>query len=100
MPNATARCDDIRESLGAYVLGALECEELPPIRAHLAHCPACRSERDDLADVARLLRDALPSLAATAGPRPRILRPYSPFAPPGSRAAAPPRQMSPRKEVP
>ncbi|MFF9136698.1 zf-HC2 domain-containing protein [Streptomyces albogriseolus] len=70
MANPTAGCDEIREWLGAYVIGALEPGEDAPVRAHLAHCPACRSERDDLADVVRLLRDALPLPAGAHDARP------------------------------
>ena len=60
MPNPAAGCDEIREWLGAYAIGALEPGESAPIEAHLVRCPACRSECDDLAEVVRLLRHALP----------------------------------------
>ncbi|MGK9464940.1 zf-HC2 domain-containing protein (plasmid) [Streptomyces sp. G6] len=70
MPKPSTGCDEIREWLGAYVVGALEPDEQPPIRAHLACCHACRSERDDLADVVRLLRGALPVGTAAQSPRP------------------------------
>ncbi|MEU0721798.1 zf-HC2 domain-containing protein [Streptomyces lavendulocolor] len=75
MPMPAAGCGEIRESLGVYVVGALEPDEEAPIRAHLLRCPACRSERDDLARVVRLLRTALLIRAAAAYrapiPRPR-----------------------------
>ncbi|WP_078585151.1 zf-HC2 domain-containing protein [Streptomyces anulatus] len=70
MANPAAGCDEIREWLGAYVIGALEPGEDVPVQAHLTHCPACRSERDDLADVVRLLHDALPLPAEAHGARP------------------------------
>lgn len=60
MSNPPAGCDEIREWLGAYVLEALEPGEDAPIEIHLARCAACRSECDDLADVVRLLHEALP----------------------------------------
>ena len=75
MPKPTTGCEEIRDWLGAFVIGALEPGEEAPIEAHLAGCSACRSERDELADVARLLRRALPLLseAGTARPAERAL---------------------------
>ncbi|GHG02172.1 MULTISPECIES: zf-HC2 domain-containing protein [Streptomyces] len=70
MPNPTAGCDEIREWLGVYALGALEPGEDVPIRAHLDHCPACRSECDDLVGVVQVLRRALPRPTAAHGARP------------------------------
>ena len=70
MPNPAAGCDEIREWLGTYVIGALEPGEDAPIRAHLDHCPACRSECEDLAGVVRLLHRALPRPTAANGARP------------------------------
>ena len=71
MPSPAAGCEEIREWLGAYLIGALEPEEDEMITAHLAHCSTCRSESDDLAGVVRLLRGALPMLAARHAPPPR-----------------------------
>ena len=62
MSNPPTGCEEIREWLGAYVIEALEPGEDASIEIHLARCAACRSERDDLADVVRLLREALPLL--------------------------------------
>jgi anti-sigma factor RsiW len=45
----------MREGLGAYTLGALADPERSAIRAHLAHCPACRHELTDLTPVGQLL---------------------------------------------
>ena len=59
-PKAPAGCEEICESLGVYVLGVLTPEEEAPIRAHLSRCPACRSEREDLAEFVRWLRRVLP----------------------------------------
>jgi anti-sigma factor RsiW len=53
------QCDDLRHSLGAYVLGALDPEEAAAVRRHLQECPRCAAERDALTP--------LPSLLSTAG---------------------------------
>lgn len=52
-------CEEVRESLGAYVLGGLEPEEIAEVRRHLQECPACRSELRELEAVGRAL-DAAP----------------------------------------
>lgn len=75
MPNPTAGCDEIREWLGVYAIGALEPGEDVPIRAHLDRCPACRSECDDLVGVVQMLRRALPRPTAAHGARP----PHTPW---------------------
>jgi anti-sigma factor RsiW len=43
------------ESLGAYVLGALDDAESRAVAAHLADCPECRAQVDELVD----MKDAL-----------------------------------------
>ncbi|MCW2882249.1 MAG: putative transrane anti-sigma factor [Sphaerisporangium sp.] len=48
-------CDDVRMSLGAYVLGALEAEEAVLVEAHLATCPDCRAELDELSGLTAVL---------------------------------------------
>lgn len=50
----------VRESLGLYLLGALDGEERDAIERHLAGCPACCDEADELGTVA----DALALLPA------------------------------------
>ncbi|MET9835903.1 zf-HC2 domain-containing protein [Streptomyces sp. NPDC006385] len=57
---AAGGCGSVREDLGANVIGALEPEENEQIGAHLAICPGCRAEHDELAKVARLLSELLP----------------------------------------
>jgi hypothetical protein len=52
-------CEDMRTDLGAYVLGALDGAEAAAIRRHLADCPECAAERDELS--------ALPGLLSLAG---------------------------------
>ncbi|WP_433250906.1 zf-HC2 domain-containing protein [Streptosporangium sp. CA-135522] len=48
-------CDEVRISLGAYALGALEPEECVFVEAHLAECDACRAEFEELSGVAAFL---------------------------------------------
>ncbi|HEX6578805.1 MAG TPA: zf-HC2 domain-containing protein, partial [Jiangellaceae bacterium] len=51
-------CDDIRLSLGALVLGALDDEEERRIRSHVAGCPSCAAEVAALEATAGLLAAA------------------------------------------
>ncbi|WP_278249083.1 anti-sigma factor family protein [Streptosporangium minutum] len=48
-------CDEVRMSLGAYVLGALEPEECVLVEAHLAECAGCQAEFEELTGVAAFL---------------------------------------------
>ncbi len=48
-------CREIRQSLGVYVLGAIEPAERAQLDAHLAECPGCREELADLAGLPALL---------------------------------------------
>ena len=48
-------CEPVRLSLGAYVLGALDAGESFDVRQHLAVCPGCRLEHDELAVVPAFL---------------------------------------------
>ncbi|MGW7006006.1 anti-sigma factor family protein, partial [Streptomyces sp. NPDC054933] len=48
-------CEPVRLSLGAFVLGALTTGECFDVRQHLAACPNCRQEYDELAGVPQLL---------------------------------------------
>ncbi|MEW9528786.1 anti-sigma factor [Microbispora sp. NPDC049125] len=41
-------CEDVRISLGVYVLGALDDDEAAQVEAHLDDCPACRAELAEL----------------------------------------------------
>lgn len=53
------QCDELRHSLGAYVLGALDVDDAAAVRRHLQECPECAAERDGLVP--------LPSLLSLAG---------------------------------
>jgi anti-sigma factor RsiW len=44
-------CAAWRGDLGAYVIGALDWEERAAMRRHLAGCPACRADYEDLLPV-------------------------------------------------
>ncbi len=49
------RCAEIRESLGAFVLGALDADEASQVAAHVAQCPSCGTDHRELAGLAPLL---------------------------------------------
>jgi anti-sigma factor RsiW len=61
-------CDDLRQSLGAYVLGAHDVEEAAGVRRHLQECPECAAERDDLTPLPGLLSLAGGAAVAVAEP--------------------------------
>ncbi|MEV7966553.1 zf-HC2 domain-containing protein [Sphaerisporangium sp. NPDC088356] len=48
-------CEDVRMSLGAYMLGALDADEMVQVEAHLATCPDCRAELDEISGLSALL---------------------------------------------
>jgi len=49
---ATSEHDEVAEFLGAYALDALENDEIQRVEHHLAECPTCRDEADQLFAVA------------------------------------------------
>jgi len=49
------QCDELRHSLGAYVLGALDVDDAAAVRRHLQECPECAAERDALVPMPGLL---------------------------------------------
>jgi anti-sigma factor RsiW len=61
-------CEDLRQSLGAYVLGALDPEESAAVRRHLQECPECAAERDELTPLPNLLSLAGGADAAVSEP--------------------------------
>ena len=48
-------CDEVRMSLGVYVLGALEDDEVAEVEAHLDGCPECQAELAELSGLPRVL---------------------------------------------
>jgi hypothetical protein len=64
-------CDQIRELLEAYTLGALDAEEKTKVELHLAKCPDCRDLADDYAEVVSTLPQAL-AAASSLTPPPRL----------------------------
>ena len=56
-------CHWIRQSLGVYVLGAIDPAERVQVESHLAGCPACREELAGLAGLPALL-DLVPASEA------------------------------------
>ncbi len=67
-------CDRYRYELGAYVLDAVDPQTAEELEAHLATCPACRAEHEEIAGVPALLelaREAPP--VAPARVRDRVI---------------------------
>ena len=54
------RCAEIHPNLAAFVLGGLEPEEAVEVQRHLAFCPGCRRELEELRKVNRALEAAPP----------------------------------------
>ncbi|WP_055483127.1 zf-HC2 domain-containing protein [Sphaerimonospora mesophila] len=67
-------CDDVRISLGVYVLGALDPEETAEVEAHLDTCPACRAELAELSGLPAVLgRVSEQDIEVAAAPPPVVL---------------------------
>ena len=43
------------ENLGAYAMGLFDPAEARKVRGHLAHCPGCRRQLDELVEVRNVL---------------------------------------------
>jgi anti-sigma factor RsiW len=56
-------CNDVRELLELYAIGALDADEHAEVAAHLAGCPTCQHLADELADVASALPEALAAVS-------------------------------------
>jgi anti-sigma factor RsiW len=66
----TGEHDRHQEDAGAYVLGALEPSEQAAFEGHLASCPSCRDEVEQL----RMAVDALPRSVEPFAPPPSLKR--------------------------
>jgi anti-sigma-K factor RskA len=64
-------CRSHADQVGAYVLGALEPDEMEEMRAHLADCPRCAAEARSLAELPALL-DLVTADAQVAVPSPAL----------------------------
>jgi hypothetical protein len=65
--------EELLELGAAYVLDALDADELEAVRAHLSSCPLDHSELADLASVVPLLAQDIPQVEPPAGLRDRIM---------------------------
>ncbi|MDQ3935048.1 MAG: anti-sigma factor, partial [Actinomycetota bacterium] len=61
-------CSEVRTLLGGYVLHALDPAEADAVRAHVAACPDCAREYEELAPLPVLLDAALDPDATPAQP--------------------------------
>lgn len=72
-------CEDVRISLGVYVLGAIDPAERSVVDAHLNTCPSCRDELAGLAGLPALLgrvgETQITALAEPPGPPDDLLEP-------------------------
>ena len=74
-----AGCDDVRDALGVYVLGAIDPAERALVDQHLAVCRECREELVGLAGLPGLLGRVTPDEVERASTNP------PPAAPPPDR---------------
>jgi anti-sigma-K factor RskA len=99
MPSGDSMTDHEQFSTdaAAYVLGALELDELQAFRTHLANCPICRDEVASLQGVADALPLAAPQYAAPKQLRREVMSAVR--AEPRA-ARAPARRRLPRLQLP
>jgi anti-sigma-K factor RskA len=80
-------CDQVREQLDAFAVGALEPDEQREIERHLEGCPDCREMADRLVTAANLLPLALAAASPVtppAGLKERVLAAVPAKAPPAA----------------
>ncbi len=85
-------CDQVRELLEAYALGALDAQEQAQLERHLAHCPDCERLAREYADVISRLPDALAVASSPRVPaslKNRLLQSIESEETDGARAVAP-----------
>ncbi len=66
-------CEEAREQLDSYALGAVERKEARRLESHLKSCPECRSLGQQSSETASLLGLAVPLHRASASLRSRLL---------------------------
>ena len=66
-------CDEVREMAGAFVLGALEPDEMAAVRAHLATCEEAHEEIAELGGVLPALAESVPLVEPSDGLKARIM---------------------------
>ncbi len=78
--------------LGGYALGLLSADDRVHFEAHLESCEVCRTELEELAGAARMLRSAVPAVATPPGLERKVFRAVDRAA-----APSPPVPQSPRR---
>ena len=66
-------CEEVREELDGYALGALERKEARRLESHVKSCPECRSLAQQAGETAGLLGLAVPLHRVSASLRSRLL---------------------------
>jgi anti-sigma factor RsiW len=66
---STQACPGWRGDLAAYLVGALDPQACAAVRRHLATCPACQAEHEDLAPVVSRLAQLTPPAPPCASMR-------------------------------
>ena len=61
-------CDQVRDQLEAYVLGALEADEQTDVEQHLSGCPDCRRLAQELMETTSLMPRALAAVSPSSSP--------------------------------
>lgn len=101
-PTSSWTCDQVRDELEAWALGALEPGEMSVIEDHLARCPSCRQDADSLRRAAAMLPFALapvhPSTDTRHALMDRIATDQSDRSLPARRTAEPASNQAPIKD--
>ncbi|MBF6600212.1 MAG: anti-sigma factor [Dehalococcoidia bacterium] len=66
-------CETARESIDAYVIGALDSDELPAFRAHVAACDACAHLIEEARDGAAAVALSVPLVPASSALKARVM---------------------------
>lgn len=65
-------CEEVRESLEAYVDGELELTRQLAMETHLAECPSCKESADRLTDLSLFVRMNMPTYKAPSDLKSKI----------------------------